>query len=128
MYTEFLFQGENKANLPDDIKELMYYFFDEDSAELIGNYKTPDHPFFKCERWQCIGHMSSYYFNPFALRYRQNHIIGDETERVFLLCNLKNYHDEIKLFLDWIDPYMEHYWGHYYYEEDEAPTFFKVRR
>jgi hypothetical protein len=128
MYTEFLFQGETKANLPHEIKELIYYFFDENSSEIIGSYELPDHPFFKCERWRHIGHIGSYYFSPFCLRYKKEHIQKDGTERVFLICNLKNYHGEIKLFLDWIDPYMEFYWGHYCYEEDEQPTFFKVRR
>ncbi len=131
MYTEFIFQGETKANLPKEIKELIDYFFGDTFELDIGQpvqYKLPDHPFFKCDRWNQIGHIGSYYFNPFALRYKQDHIQEDGTERVFLLCNLKNYHDEIKLFLDWIDPYTEHYWGYYCYEEDEAPTFFKVRR
>ncbi len=128
MYTEFLFQGETKANLPHQVKELIYYFFDTNSSEIIGSCDLPDHPFFKCDRWKHIGHIGSYYFSPFALRHKKNHIQNDGTERVFLICNLKNYHDEIKLFLDWIDLHMEFYWGYYFYEEDEQPTFFNVRR
>lgn len=132
MYTEFLFQGETKANLPKEIKELIDYYFGESFELDIGqpgsNRKLPDHNFFKCDRWHHIGHIGSYYFSPFALRHKQEHIQEDGTQRVFLICNLKNYHDEIELFLDWIDPYMEFYWGHYCYEEDEKPTFFKVRR
>lgn len=126
MYTEFLFQGETKANVPANIKELFDYFFNENTNG--GEISKPDHDFFKTSRWQNIGHANSYYFNPFALRHKQEHIIQDGTQRVFLMCSLKNYHDEIKLFLDWIDTYMEFYWGHYCYEEDEEPTFFKVRR
>lgn len=131
MYTEFLFQGETKKDLPHEIKEFIDYFFEEDSTDLIGEpekNKLPDHSFFKCGRWRFIGHMSSYSFNPFALRYSQKHIRDDAGQHVFLLCNLKNYDDEIRLFLDWIDPYMEFYWGHYCYEEDDQPTFFKVRK
>ena len=128
MYTEFLFQGVTKCNLDHEIKVFIDYFFDENSSPTIGYYKLPDHPFFQCERWRHIGHVGSYYFSPFCLRYKQKHIQNDGSECVFLICNLKNYHNEIKLFLEWIDPYMEFYWGHYCYEEDDMPTFFNVRR
>ena len=132
MYTEFLFQGETKANLPKDIQELFDYYFGECFGLDIGNpdslRKLPDHEFFKCDRWDHIGHTSSYYFSPFSLRHSQNNVMDNMGKHVFLLCNLKNYGDEIKLFLDWIDPYMDSYWGHYCYEEDEQPKFFKVRR
>ena len=131
MYTEFVFQGETKKDLPKDIQELLDYFFDEDSADLIGEVeknKLPDHPFFSCPRWRHIGHKSSYYFNPFALRYSQKHVIENAGKHVFLLCNLKNYDSDIELFINWVDPYMNEYWGHHWYEEDDMPTFFKVRR
>ena len=104
MYTEFIFQGETKANLSPEIKELINYFFGDSYDSDIGQPNScvalPKHDFFKCDRWQHIGHMSSYYFSPFALRHKQDHIQDDGTERVFLICNLKNYHNEIKLFLE----------------------------
>lgn len=131
MYTEFLFQGATKSNLPENIRELIGYFFDKNSVGFQGIFQKetlPDHPFFLCDRWGQIGHMCSYSFNPFVLRLKKDHILNDGTEKVFLMCNLKNYGSEIELFLDWIDPYMEFYWGHYCYEEDDKPTFFKVRR
>jgi len=130
MYTEFVFQGEKivSQKLPKNIIELFSYFFDKDTTIHSQDVQLPDHPFFKCSRWDHIGHMSSYYFNPFALRYSQKHVLDNCGEHVFLLCNLKNYGNEIKLFLDWVDPYMDSYWGHHWYEEDDAPTFFKVRR
>jgi hypothetical protein len=123
-----MFQGETKANLPLEIKELIDYFFDEGSILNKLNTSLPEHIFFKCERWRHIGHMGSYYFNPFSLRYKEDHIQRDGTQRVLLICNLKNYNDEIELFLDWIDQYMEFYWGYYLYEEQDTPTFFRIRK
>lgn len=132
IYTEFIFQGQTKANLPHEIKELIDYFFGNCSElyifQLGSNRKLPDHPFFKCDRWNQIGHMGSYYFSPFALRHKENHILNDGKERVFLICNLKNYHHEIQLFLDWINPYMEFYWGYHCYEGNENPVFFRHNR
>ena len=128
MFTEFLFQGETKANLPENVKELIDYFFHGHSHITKNPEPMIGHPFFNCDRWKHIGHAASYYFSPFSLRHKIEHIQKDGTERVFLLCNLKNYFNEIELFLNWIDPYMEFYWGHYWYEESDKPTFFTVRR
>lgn len=125
MYTELIFQGETKPNLPKEVQELFYYFFDENSSELIGEFETPDHEFFQCSRWRSIGHMSSYYFNPFSLRHIEKHIRPNAGKHVFLRCDLKNYDNEIEKFLEWIKPYMEEYWGYYWYEEDKTPTIFK---
>jgi hypothetical protein len=131
MYTELIFQGESKPDLPKDIQELFDYFF-SDTFELdIGQphsvRKLPDHPFFQCQRWNQIGYMSSHYFTPFALRYTQG-TSWNNTKYVFLRCDLKNYDDDIQLFLDWIKPYMVDYYGWYWYEEDETPTIFKEGR
>ncbi len=123
MYTELIFQGETKPNLPTDIQHLLDYFFDEDGEEIDG--ELPDHPFFACPRWCHIGHMSSYYHIPFALRRSQNHVREDAGKHVFLRCDLKNYENEIELFLDWIGPYMEEYRGWVWYDEDMEPTIIK---
>lgn len=126
MYTELVFQGYTKHDLPQETQELFYYFFNEDSSELIGDFKTPDHEFFQCDRWRQIGRMSSYYFIPFALRNMTEHVRSNEGNYVFLRCDLKNYNSEIEKFLDWIKPYMEKCWGYYWYEEDESPVIFKA--
>lgn len=124
VYTELIFQGEVKFDIPKQIQELFDYFFG-DSEELYlyidKRDKLPDHCFFDCPRWRHIGHMSSYYFTPFPLRYMQG------KKFVFLRCDLKNYDNEIELFLDWIRPYMVDFYGWHWYEEDEQPTFFVER-
>ncbi len=131
MYTEFVFQGRAKNNLPLNVKNLFDYFFNKDS-ELINEDTSkidlPEHNFFYCSNWAVIGHVSSYYFNPFSLRYSQKNPVEDNGDHVFFVCNLKNYDSEIELFLNWIDEYMDEYWGYHWYEEDDVPTFFKVRR
>jgi hypothetical protein len=128
MYTEFIFQGETKPNLPDEVYVMLDYFFNECSADLIEDIKTPDHPFFKCFRWNNIGHMSSFYFMPFTVRYKQNQNGINQGAYVFLRCDLKNYDNEIDLFLDWIKPYMTGYYGWKWYEEDEQPEIIKYNR
>lgn len=130
MYTEFLFQGETKPDLPKDIEVLINYFFNENSAfrfYVPTSKNLPDHPFFKCDRWMLIGHMSSYYFSPFALRQIQKHVREDGGLHVFLLCSIKNYDNEIEQFMNWLDPYMHFYWNHIWYEENEKPIFFNTR-
>lgn len=130
MYTEFLFQGESKSDLPKNIQDLFDYFFGEGEKNHIELIEAglPEHPFFQCPRWCHIGHMSSYYFSPFALRHTQKHARWTSGHHVFFICNLKNYDNEIELFLDWVAHHMNFYWGHHHYEEDEKPTFFTVRR
>ncbi len=125
MYTELIFQGKTKSDLASDINELIYYFFDENSEDLMDKYKAPDHPLFKCTRWRQIGRCGSYYFNPFSLRYSADYGHLLVSKHVFLRCDLKNYDSEIEHFLDWIKPHMENCWGYFWYEEDESPTVFK---
>lgn len=127
MYTELIFQGKTIAQLPDDIKNLFTYFFTDDNGDIPNKSDIPAHPLFKCPRWRHIGHMSSYTFIPFPLRHMESHIIG-ESSHVFLRSDLKNYDDEIVLFLDWIDPYMQIYYGWHWYEEDDLPTVFMKER
>jgi len=115
-YTELIFQGEINEEVPESIKSLLNYFFDEDSI-LPNDRELPIHPFFKCERWNMIGHCSSYYFTPFSLIHKQSNY-------VFMRCDIKNYSGEIELFLDWISEYMNYYYGWYWYEEDDEPTIF----
>ena len=75
--------------------------------------------------------MDSYYFDGdthSTLRY-------DDIARQYMLtvrCNLKNYDDEIALFLDWIGPYVSSldgtFHGYTIYEEDIEPTLIYYKR
>ncbi len=123
MYTELIFQGEIKKEVPESINSLLNYFFDKDSClySYFFDKELPDHPFFKCDGWKMIGHCCSHYFTPFSLRHK-------ESNYVFMRCDIKNYNNEIELFLDWISEYMNYYYGWYWYEEDDEPTIFDRNR
>jgi hypothetical protein len=120
MYTELVFQGEMIDILPWEVTDVFNYFFDEDGKFPFGEENLPDHPFFKAPSWYCVGYVSSYYWTPFSLRYKSDRY-------GFLRCDIKNYSDEIPLFLDWISPYMTQFYGYYWYEEDDKPTVFEKK-
>lgn len=130
-YTELVLQAHIKSDLPDNVKPLIDYFFDEKSEwmKLTDEQKNnlPDHNFFKCERWSQIGHFSSYSFSPFSLKYKTNYGLNNPGEiSTFLLCNIKNYDNEIELFLDWLKPYAFEMWGYHRCEADD-PSFFYIQ-
>jgi hypothetical protein len=92
--------------------------------------KLPKHNFFKSDRWGLIGSCSSFYFVPDAVSKlcEANHT-GRRT--LVTRSDLKNYGDEINLFIDWATPffygeYGDHI-GHYRYEEDDEPTILYLR-
>lgn len=126
MYTEFVFEGETIIQLPKAIEPYFNYFFtqDTDSEVLLEKDSLPDNSFFKLPNWDRIGHISSYYFIPFAVRQRVPSN-NRSSSYVFMRCDLKNYNSEIQLFLDWIWPYMQDCRGYYWYEENDHPVVFK---
>ncbi len=132
MYTELVFQGVTKDNLPDTVELLMERFFDGNDMYIEppfygGDYQLtlPDHDLFKCPRWKDIGRMSSFSFLPIPVTTMDEQIRGEGIYNLFLRCDLKNYDDEIELFIDWIKPYMKKCYGWIWCEEDEAPKIFK---
>lgn len=90
--------------------------------------EPPDHPLFKRERATWMLTCDSFYFDwQTGWRFELNEI--SESWYLSGVCNLKNYNDEIDLFLDWITPYIETtgYIGWKMYEEDELPTILSMR-
>lgn len=123
MYTEFIFLGETKEDIPENIRILLGYFFD--GCSLPPHFQLPVNAFFNCPRWDQIGYLSSAYFTPFAIRHSDLHVRKIGAIHVFLRCDLKNYDNEIELFIDWIKVYMRDYRGWIWYEENEDPTIIK---
>lgn len=124
MYTELVLKCSTKANLPDDVKAVLNCLFRGHSEPE----NLPDHAFFKCLRWACIGQTSSFYHHPKAL---SDYWTGfpedlDNGGYIFSRSDLKNYDDEIEHFVDWFMPYIEEDVGQcigwQWYEEDKAPT------
>ena len=114
MYTEIVIKCSIKENLPESIVSVLHYLFNngDEVAEL------PNHPFFKCSRWRAVGSCSSFYHIPWAdSKYSEDYL--------FSRSDLKNYDNEIALFFDWLDPYIEELTdkcvGWSWYEENDVP-------
>ena len=120
MYTE-LNIGVEINNNSKVIQKLKFMLGDSDKdVEII-------HPLFKdTDRWRFMLNSDSYYFDG----QTDSKLFRDdlyENKPMYFLnvrCNLKNYCDEIKLFLDWLCPYIktEGFLGYTRYEEQYNPT------
>ena len=104
MYTELIFGAELKPDTPSDVLEILYYMLYE-----VGDYVftcKETHKLFTTERWERMFNCSSYYF---GVNEPINKMWSDDITGSFRLsirCNLKNYNNEIELFLDWIKPFI----------------------
>lgn len=120
MYTE-LNIGVQIVNNEKAIKKLNYMLNESDKDIQI------EHPLFDNERrWRYMLKCDSYYFDSQAdsKLYRDDLYEDDPMYFLNVRCNLKNYDDEIELFLDWLCPYIitEGFLGYMRCEEDESPT------
>lgn len=120
MYTE-LNIGVSIKNYEEVIQKLQFMLGDSDKDVNI------DHPLFgEAKRWECMLQCGSYYFDgqPDSKLYRDDLYENDPMYFLNVRCNLKNYGDEIKLFLDWLCPYIntEGFLGYTRYEEADNPT------
>lgn len=123
MYTELHFFVRLKPDTPEKVTGIL-----KDMVNQTANHDVPSHKFFKTSRWRILFNCDSYYFAADAHSYLRY----DEIAKQYFLgvqSNLKNYDNEIGLFLDWIMPYVDAYegqfLGYYRYEEDEEPVLIK---
>lgn len=127
-YTE-LYLSVELTNLDETALKVLTYLFDDNiisNDKLLENNLSNkiNHPFFKCERWSFIGNSASYYFTPYVV----NKFVKDDINDDYYLItksDLKNYNNEIKLFCDWLYPYLSEYeghLGHWRCQEDYTPT------
>lgn len=120
MYTE-LNIGVEINNNPKVIQKLKFMLGDSDKdVEII-------HPLFEnTERWRFMLNSGSYYFDGQTdSKLFRDDLYGNKPMYFLnVRCNLKNYCDEIKLFLDWLCPYIktEGFLGYTRYEEQYNPT------
>jgi len=117
MYTELIFKARLIDDAPEEVVNIVNFLF---SGKLAPKHlPTPDHKFFNCPRWTQVGNSSSFYHIPIA-----SSVVYDNY--IFSRSDLKNYDNEIELFLDWINPYLDNFTGDCigwtWYEEDMAPT------
>lgn len=117
MYTELLLKVEVKDGLPEEVEDVLNFLFNREDHSYPA--VLPDHKFFRAPRWPAIGSCSSHYHIPWSNSMYSGHYI-------FSRSDLKNYDDEIELFLDWVTPYLATYkgvcYGWTWYEEEDAPT------
>lgn len=123
MYTQLVFNARLKPDTPDEVLETLKYMLGQ-SDEPLTSY--PDHELFSTtERWSYMLTSSSYYHYP---TFSNSRLIHDDVSSygLAILCDLKNYSDEIGKFIDWIMPYVEthgrEFLGYWRYEEDDDPT------
>ena len=122
MYTQLHYGAQLRTDVPESVIEIL--------KVMVGDEETvpttlPDDPLFTHDRWRWMLQCDSYYFD-----YKTTHLLDfDEIAKQWwfnVTCNLKNYEDEIALFVRWIAPYVDaepgDFLGYHRYEEDEAPV------
>ena len=133
MYTELIFGCSLKKDTPREIIQVLQYMVDKSEFKDTSQIKVPDHEFFKTSRWQWLFHGSSYYF---GVNEPHSEIWYDDISkdyRISTRSNIKNYDDEIELFLDWIKPYISggsgqnDFYAIVIYEESEKPTIYYLK-
>lgn len=124
MYTQLHVGTRLKKDLPEDKVNILKYMIGKTKAE-------PEimeaHPLFKASRWHYMLQCDSYYFDYKTTSLFKYDDIGNHWW-FNVTCNLKNYENEIALFLDWLYPLIEdsidekEFIGYYRYEENDIPN------
>lgn len=119
MYTELNIGVSLRADTPDKIVDILKYML----GDIDEKVETTDHALFSTRRWHYMLVSDSYYFDS----YTDSSMRRDDLDHQYKLnvrCNLKNYNNEIDLFLDFIRPYLQTngFLGYKRYEECDDPT------
>lgn len=122
MYTELNIGIELEKDTPKEVLDTLRYMLGEiEELDVV-----PDHPLFGDTRWAYMLRSGSFYFDRQTDSKLYIEKLYDMPPMYFLNvgCNLKNYHGEIELFLDWIIKYSHTYGfvGYTRYEEFSDPT------
>lgn len=121
MYTELNIGVNLQSDTPENIINILNYMLSG-----VSDYITPettDHPLFSTERWRFMLVCDSYYFDGKTDSSMERDDIDNEYN-LNVRCNVKNYDNEIELFLDFIQPYLvtDGFLGYKRYEEFDDPT------
>jgi len=138
MYTEIVVKlNFTRKQVGDNNFNILDYMFNPDTNLMtndhkpLGSIEIPNHEFFRCQRWDCVGNMSSFYHHP----ERVNSWIADRDNKddvyLFARNDLKNYDGEIQKFFDWINTlnisYDGDFIGYSIYEEEKTPTIYNQK-
>ena len=120
MYTELVLKTCIKDDIDDKILSVIMFLF----GGGICPTDLPAHSFFDCPRWEVVGRGSSFYHHP---RNVSSFCVScGGGKYLFSRSDLKNYDNEIELFLDWFSPLCEAdedaCVGWYWYESEDRPT------
>jgi hypothetical protein len=130
MYTELIFGCGLKKETPKEVISILRYMHDNNEFKSERNLIIPRHTLFGDTRWRIMFQCSSYYF---GVNQGYSRIWYDGISnnwRISTRSNLKNYNDEIELFLDWIKPWISQGSGSrglyaiVMYEESSSPTLY----
>lgn len=123
MYTELHFNSRLKSNTPKKVISILKFMVGD--VNINNEPPTPSHPLFDDTRWSFMLRCDSSYFD--ADTYST--IRWCDTSKAYYLnirTNFKNYNEEIDLFIDWINPYLEkedgEFLGFSRHETSEKPT------
>lgn len=125
MYTELVLNVGLKHDIPADVLTVLRAMTAGEGRDLT---ETPKHPLFSTDRWSFMLRSGSFYFVPKSTTELVESFPEDPhpTRHLSVRTDLKNYGNEIDLFVDWLAPYVEAYGedfgGYKRYEEDEHPT------
>lgn len=123
-YTELHYNVEMVRDVPTQATDLLRYMV----GKLDDEPALADHPLFSAKRWRYMLRCDSYYF---PMSTSSTCFYDDIANQWFLSVrsNFKNYDDEINLFIDWIDPYVNAYPGEFLgfhrFEQDDDPTLIR---
>jgi hypothetical protein len=128
MYTEIYVNCGLIEKLPKDVIDVLQYLFGEEGQRANEPIKLPKHKFFSDSvDWRHIGNSCSYYHIPNVV----NSFRMDEENKCYYLTSrsdLKDYRNEIDLFFDWLNPYIDSFPGEFIgyklYEDTDLPTLF----
>ncbi len=121
MYTELVLSFELKKDTPDEIINTLIYMIEDKYVGELDVYFLD-----KASRLKWMLRSYSYYFNYSASLSDIDYDKITRTHSVSIRCSLKNYENEINLFLYWVAPYIYEYRhdfiGYTLYENANEPT------
>ena len=112
MYTQLVINTKIRDDISNEIINILAFLF---NGEELNEDIIPEHKFFKCQRWELIGRCG--YILSATSQYKGGYL--------FSKSELKNYNNEIELFIDWLKPYIceysDEFIGYWLYEEYDKP-------
>ena len=134
MYTEIVIKIDfDRKTIGSDNFDILEYMFKRDSNLEVEDLTLPEHEFFKCNRWDSVGNMCSFYHHPNSISdwYVPHYQADKDSVYLFARNDLKNYDSEIEKFFDWLNTlnlmYEDDYIGYSLYEENNAPTIYIIK-